>query len=372
MEVGFYGHQPITDGCAFEIGGVLFAKNSNINGECINLHRKDSKLSLENIKRGSLGGADISCEWVDGKVQLIVDGVKVENSMRWIDEMSMQHLQNLFPLIDVLHKKTESLSVDAKTLETVRKTRIGQFSFESKDIYHSGSFHGSANYLLENPNEQVIKARGYETKREHTGIEIDIEQDTIKFLKSPRYGAKNNPAKDMMRQLLKNPESVTRQIPAIKSGILKVGEYKAHPDKYDELKIEAGDNILKPVLMQEFSLSQFTFQSYDQYMSWKSIIEKMKMKKKQSLEGYFLNENESLDMQAMSIWVDNAINNGVLDPFILLKNQYRNDTRTARTVKSKSEKSETRGRKMKNVISVEHPHLETLEALKSELNNPPD
>jgi len=372
MEVGLYGHQPITDGCAFEIGGVMFAGRDAVNGECINLHREDSKLSQRMIKRGSLGGAEITCEWDDGKVQLIVDGVKIENSMGWIDTMSMKHLQNIFSSVDVLHGITENLTVDKITLETVRIPRIGQFSFESKDIYHSGSFHGSANYLLENPNEQVIKARGYETKREHTGIEIDVEQDSIKFLKSPRYGAKNNPAKDMMRQLLVNPESVIRQIPAIKSGILKVGEYKAHPDKYDELKIEPGDNILKPVLMQEFSLSQFTFQSYDQYMSWKRIIEKMKMKKKQSLEGYFLNEDESLDMQAMSIWVDDAINAGVFDPFILLKNQYRNDTRTARTVKSQVGKSETRGRKMKTVVSVEHPHLATLEALKAELSNPPD
>ncbi len=89
----------------------------------------------------------------------------------------------------------------------------------------------------------------------------------IQFLKSTRYGTKNNPAKDLMKQLLKNPESVTRQIPAIKSGILKVGDYKNLSEKYDELEIEPGDNILKPVLMQEFSLSQFTFQTYEQYIS---------------------------------------------------------------------------------------------------------
>jgi len=372
MEKGLHGHQPITDGCAFELSGVLFSKNITVNGECVNLHRSDSKLSQKNIKRDCLQSDNITCVWIDGKPQLIIDGVKIKDSLQWLDSKAMEHLQNIFLLVDVLHKPSESLAVDKESLKIIRKPRIGQFSFETKDIYHSGCFHGSANYLLQNPNEQVIKARGYETKREHIGIELDPEQDTIKFLKSSRYGSKNNPAKDMLRQLLENPESIQRQIPAIKSGILKVGDYKNLSDKYDEIKLEPGDNILKPVLMQEFSLSQFTFQTYEQYISWKKVIEKAKDKNKQSLEGYFLNEDLTLNLQSLCEWVDEAIANGVMNPFDELKNPHRNDTRTEKTVKAQSTKTQTKGAKLKRVITINHPHLETLAALKEQLSHPPD
>jgi len=430
MEKGLHGHQPITDGCAFELNGVLFQKTVDINGECVNLHREDSKLAQRNIKKGSLSGKPIFCKWVDTnllisgdsfnyeliewinnkpfltvdgnqlecdkewiekvrkdrskkpinlkslkllkKPILIIDDIEIEKGAEWIDRMAMLHLQNIFNLIDVLHRPSASLNVDKQTLKVIKQSRIGQFSFETKDIYYSGCFHGSANYLLENPNGQTIKARGYETKREHTGIELDPEQDKFQFLKSTRYGAKNNPAKDLMKQLLENPENITRQIPAIKSGILKVGDYKNLADKYDELGIEPGDNILKPVLMQEFSLSQFTFQTYEQYISWKKVIEKAKMKQKQSLEGYFLNENCTLNLQALCEWVDGAIASGVMNPFDELKDKNRHDRRTEKTVKAQSKKTETRGKPIKNVVTISHPHLETLNSLREQLNNPPD
>jgi hypothetical protein len=372
MEKGLHGHQPITDGCAFELNGVLLAGRDTINGECVNLHRENSKLAQWMIKKTPLGDTPISCKWIDEKPYLIIDGVEIEKSAEWIDKVAMSHLQKTFELVDVLHRPSESLTVDKDTLEVKKTPRIGQFNFETKDVYHSGCFHGSANYALENPNGLTIKARGYETKREHTGIELDPEQDVIKFVKSNRYGTKNNPAKDLMKQLLENPESITRQIPAIKSGILKVGDYKNLSDKYDELGIEPGDNILKPVLMQEFSLSQFTFQTYEQYISWKKIIEKSKMKQKQSLEGYFLNPDTTLNLQALCEWVDSAIASGVMNPFDELKNPHRHDRRTEKTVKAQATKTETRGKQLKAVVTVEHPHLTTLNSLKEQLNNPPE
>ena len=426
MEKGLHGHQPITDGCAFWLNWVLFPGRDNINGECVNLHRADSKLSQRMIKRGFLGGKKIGGQWVDliidgknvnlesielidGKPFLEIDGEKVEccprwvdrvrkgdnelsdvlkkvkkpylinengvpieNSLEWINEMAMKHLQNIFPIVDVLHKPSTALSIDKKTLEVKRSPRIGQFSFEVKDIYHSGAFHGTANYGLANPNGLTIKARGYETKREHIGIELDPEQDDIVFLKSDRYGEKNNPAKDFMKQILDNPECITRQIPAIKSGILKVGDYKNHPDRHDNSKIEPGDNLYKVLLMQEYSLSQFTFQTYEQYINWKKVIEKAKEKHKQSLEGFFLNEDTTLNLKAMCEWVDGAIASGVMNPFDVLKDKNRHDRRTEKTVKAQVKKTETRGKQLKRAVAIDHPQLETLNSLKVQLNNPPD
>ena len=429
MEKVLYGFETITDGCALQLNNVLFPRSSNINGECVNLHRNDSKLSQKHLKKGSLKGDNILVGWIDNPINekaaimfdgvkidckfvnskiyvvidkneielqvvnekpfltgkylnkpcdwfklpyLLIDGVKIENPLEWIDQNTMPVLQDRLKMLDVFHKPSEQITVDKATLEVVRIPRIGQFSFETKDVYHSACFHGSANYVLENPNEQVIKARGYETKREHTGIELDPEQDFIEFVKSARYGTKNNPAKDLLRQLLNNPTSVKRQIPAIKSGILKVGDYKNLSDKYDELGIEPGDNILKAVLMQEFSLSQFTFKTYEQYMSWKKVIEKAKMKQKQSLEGYFLNSDTTLNLQTLCEWVDQAISRGVMNPFDELKDKNRNDRRTEKTVKAQSTKTEKRGKQLKTVVTIDHPHLETLNSVKAQLNNPPD
>ena len=53
MEKGLHGWESITDGCAFELTGVLFGKNSNIDGECINLQRKGSKLINKHIRRNN-------------------------------------------------------------------------------------------------------------------------------------------------------------------------------------------------------------------------------------------------------------------------------------------------------------------------------
>ena len=96
------------------------------------------------------------------------------------------------------------------------------------------------------------------------------------------------------------------------------------------------------------------------------------MKQKQSLEGYFLNPDTTLNLQALCEWVDKAISEGVMNPFDELKNPHRNDRRTEKTVKAQAEKTERRGKQLKTVVTIDHPHLETLNSLKEQLNHPPD
>ncbi|NJM22996.1 MAG: hypothetical protein HC907_32070 [Richelia sp. SM1_7_0] len=364
MEKGLHGWQSITDGCAFELNGVIFAKNKTISGEIINQHRTNSELKQRNIKRSPLTNAkEILAKWEDGKLILLVDGVEIENPMDWIDNNAMQHLQSLFPLVDVLNKESTTIKIN-DDLTTTFKPRLGQFNFETKDVYWCGAFHGSANYLLANPNGTTIKARGYEVKKAHSAIDGETvsEGDEITFMKSERYGVKNNPAKDLMNQLLENPESVKRQLPAIKSGILKISDYKNLAAKYDELGIEPGDGILRTFLLQEFSLSQFTFQSYEQYMMWKKIISHLKDTDRQSLEGFFLNSDGTLDFIKLSNWVDKQISNGVDKPFDLLSDPNRNDSRTAKRAKTPK-----KGKEKPKMISLSHPNLETFNALRKQL-----
>jgi hypothetical protein len=71
------------------------------------------------------------------------------------------------------------------------------------------------------------------------------------------------------------------------------------------------------------------------------------MKEKQSLEGYFLNEDCTLNLQALCEWVDSAIASGVMNPFDELKDKNRNDRRTEKTVKAQTKKTEKRGKPLK-------------------------
>ncbi|MEC4811900.1 MAG: hypothetical protein SAK29_01250 [Scytonema sp. PMC 1069.18] len=374
MEKGLHGWQSITDGCAFELNGVMFPKNKNISGESINQHRQKSELKQRNLTRSPLANAqEILAYWEDSKLTLVVDSVEIENPTDWIDVNAMCHLQNLFPLIDVLHNESTIIKIDEE-LNVSFKPRLGQFSFETKDVYWCGAFHGSANYLLANPNGTTIKARGYEVKKAHSAVdgETVAEGDEVVFMKSERYGAKNNPAKDLMNQLLENPKSVKRQLPAIKSGILKISDYKNLADKYDKLGIEPGDGILRTFLLQEFSLSQFTFQTYEQYMMWKKIISHLKDTDRQSLEGFFLNDDGTLDFIKLCNWVDEQIAEGVDKPFDLLTDPNRNDRRAEKRAKQADKVGKQRGggkKKKRKVISLSHPQLETFNALRSQLKD---
>jgi hypothetical protein len=373
MEKGLYGWQSITDGCAFELNGVMFPKRDVIDGESINQHRKDSKLNSRNQSRVPLGNAEeIKGHWVEKQdkgetyheLNLVIvnkDGSETEltgsKATEWVDKVAMEHLQNLFPCTDVLQSPTTGIKIKSD-LSVEYFPRVGQFSFETKDVYHSGAFHGSANYLLVNPNnpedKPIVKARGYELKREHESYSLE---DLETLVENDRYGEKNNPARDLLKQLLDNAKFVQRQDPAIKQGILKIGDYAEHPDKYEELGLEVGDNIKKCFLMQEFSLTQFTFKTYEQYHTWKKVIDSYKDKGKQSLEAYFQNPDGSINFVALVEWVDNAIANDVMNPFKAIDGN-RNKQRTTK------EEGTTR----KKFDGNPHPKLETYQKIQRRLS----
>jgi len=364
MEKGLHGHQSITDGCAFDVNEVLYPGRNSINGESINLHRDGSPLKQWMVKRKSLGGVKcirrindngelfLELEDTNGKVEVL----PLQEGKDWIDETAMTHLQSIFPNVSVLHTDTTKITID-ETNEAKFEHRSGQFSFETKDLYVAGSFHGSANYLLWNEDKPNLKARGYETKRNHTSIG---EGDEIKtFNITERYGKDNNPAKDFLTNLLERPERLPRQEPAIRQGILKVGDYKNLSGKYDSQGLEPGDNILRPLLMQEFSLSQFTFQTYDQYREWLKVIDRNKKKYRQSIETFFLNDDGTLNMVEMCETVDRLIAEGVMNPFEAL-DKHRNSKRSAKRSKKRSKSYKTSS---KSIASTQHPHHEIYELL---------
>lgn len=368
MEKGLNGWQSITDGCAFELNNVLTSNRDKLDGETTNLHRKDSKLNRWKIKKSGLNNVEylmIDNEiFINQNDNLTSIGKGSDNT--YINTVAMNHLQNEFSLVDVLHKQTNAIKVN-DDLSVKYQDRLGQFSFETKDTYWSGAFHGTANYILCNAQNTVIKARGYELKKPHQSIESELidDCDEIRFY-NERYGKENNPAKDFLNQLLENPENIERQNPAIKSAILKISDYKNLSCKYDYLGIEPGDNVLKAFLMQEFSITQFTFKNYEQYMNWKKIIEHLKDTDKQSLEGFFLNSDGTLNFINLALWVDEKINDGIDKPFDKL-DKHRNKSRTSKRTENPVTDGKGKGKKQKNV-SLSHPNLESFKAVKEKLN----
>ncbi len=369
MEKGLHGWQTVTDGCAFELNEVMYPGRDNINGETINQHRKESHLKRRKIKRLPL--AEIEYLMKDGEIFIKENETEELKSIgkgsdnTHINTKGMEHLQEQFKLVDVLHSETNAIKIN-KDLQPEFKSRKGQFSFETKDVYYAGAFHGSANYLLANDSGVYIKARGYETNKLHDSVDISIsEEDKISLFDSERYGKENNPAKDFMTQLLNNAESIKRQVPAVKSGILKIKDYKNLANKYDQIGIEPGDSILRTVLMQEFSLAQFTFQTYEQYMMWFEIINKLKEQDKQSLEGYFLNDDGTLDFVAMTEKVDEMLANGITKPFDELDPHRHRQRSENRSENPSNKKGASKKRKK---VSLSHPNLTTYKALKEILN----
>ncbi|NMG11943.1 hypothetical protein [Brasilonema sp. UFV-L1] len=367
MEKGLHGWQTVTDGCAFELNEVMFPLQDNINGEIVNQHRDDSKLKRRKIKRSPL--ANVEYLMKDGEIFINENGelksIGSGSDNSYINLKAMEHLQTQIKLVNVLHSETDAIKVDGE-LKVMFVKRKGQFSFETKNVYFAGAFHGSANYLLANDSGIYIKARGYETKKPHESVEGKIsEEDLIELFDCERYGKENNPAKDFMNQLLNNPEAIKRQVPAIKSGILKIKDYKNLAEKYDRIGIEPGDSILRTVLMQEFSLAQFTFKTYEQYMMWFTMVSKLKDHDKQSLEGYFLNEDGTLNFVAMVEKVDEMIANDVTKPFDELDPHRHRQRSEKRSENSSDTKGASKKRKK---VSLSHPSLVTFEVLKETLN----
>jgi hypothetical protein len=313
------------------------------------MHRSPVDFSKGKLRLTGLGGS----KWHGDEKGLYRDGEFIgkgsDNAV--INKLAMEHLQQLFPNVDVLHAPTEKLEVIEGQI--VRTPRIGQFSFEVKDIYKSITSHGSANYKFvpfSESNEPIYRCRGYESQKSHTGLTED--EETIN-----RYSEKA-PIIDFLDQLENNPESVTRQDVAVKQGILKINQYLESQSKYDAMGLMPGDNTAKSLLVVEFSLSQFTFKTHKQYKMWKGEVEKLKEKTGQSLEVFFLNSDGTLNYERMVTTIDQMIANDILSPLKHLDPQNNRNRKGIHPAKTKLD--EFRNRKIEpKKIEYEEVQLTT-------------
>lgn len=314
MEKGFHGWQTITDGCAFDLNRVLYPRPSrSITGEMVvNLyadvglyHHTFSRLidkeefSLTgHAYRYKLEAVTVKTDYGDFvKPRLdIVEGEEIislspDESLKWVDRVAMQHLRKLFPNLDILHQPTS---------DVYGNERIGQFEFETKGLFDRGTFHGTANYSLSFGSDAKYAMRSY-SKRNHKTV---VLADDLQV-----FDAGVKPSEDFL-SALSSPKSVKRSAVYIKERILKVGDFRRNFDKWKDSEVYPGCTVEVPGLLHEFSLSQFTFQNYEQLSSWRKEYDKLLRCYGQSYEMFFLNDDGTLDYQKMIMTVGKAIYEG--------------------------------------------------------------
>jgi hypothetical protein len=209
----------------------------------------------------------------------------------------MKHLQNQFMNVDILHQKS---------YDVYGNERIGQYEFEVKSFYNSGTFHGTANYSLSQKDDTRYAMRSHQ-KHEHNRI-IKSNQ------KIELNGTDYKPSREFLDSL-HTPDRVKRSSVFIRRKILKLGDYKRNYLKWKETKIFPGMTVESSSLLREFSLTQFTYQSYKQYDSWRKEYQKLMKKHGQSYEMFFLNENGTLNYQSMVQNIYDKIKKGNLSFF---------------------------------------------------------
>ena len=111
-------------------------------------------------------------------------------------------------------------------------------------------------------------------------------------------------------QQLDHPNYISRSKTFKKNGILKLNYWKHNYNKWLDKGFVCGDTIEKVGLLREFSLSQFTYQTIEQYLAIEKEVQRNKRRYNQSYEGYFLNPDGTLDYQKMIETIDSIITNG--------------------------------------------------------------
>lgn len=307
MEKGLHGWQSITDGCTFDLNRVLVPRTDRrITGELVvnlytdNLYKHHTFKSLLTATELSVTVNSSTIEVVDYQE---FQGLKFNQgddtrllspneSYDWVNAAAMQHLQRLFPNLDVLHQVTK---------DVYGNERKGQFQFEAKGFFEAATFHGTANYSLKIDNVMKLAMRSY-SKRTHKTVKcingvIDVVDNQLK------------PSETFLASLY-NPSRVPRGDVYLRERILKVGDYKHNYRKWENTQIMPGTTVDSPSILHEFNLSQFTFITYSQYKAWSKEHLSLLHGYGQSYEMFFINDDNTLNYQLMIETIDKCIRGG--------------------------------------------------------------
>ncbi|MGI0483490.1 hypothetical protein ACN4EE_22250, partial [Geminocystis sp. CENA526] len=297
LEKSLNGNQSITDGVLFDVNKVVYPIQSKrlTAISTVDLYRySDKNKSLfKHIKLKPLDNAE-SINF-DGEIAIIKYSDKEDLTLNkddfklWIADKSIEHLQQVFhPNIRVIHQLSTSINVNKTTKEKICSDKKGMFNLEVKDFYKCAYLHGSANYLfIDFNNELKIGFRSYQNQKHKS-----FTMQNNKLTESNFYD-EQSPSMTFISQL--NNDLIERGKVFLKKGILKVNEYSNNAEKFDKLGLCVGDTYYKTGLLREFSQSQLTFNTIEQYTKIDKEITRNKAKYGQSYEFYFTNEDNLLN-----------------------------------------------------------------------------
>ena len=325
VEKGLHCIQTITDGGVFDINRVVHPKPNRrvLSSDVVQLYRKRNP----NVRMGPLGncgrithrwqGNDCILSFQDGSSSLIG-----KDAQEWVDMAAWQHLQSIFPNVDVLHQdntriKNAKLIGDLKEAEY--EDRSGQFEFEMKGFYDYGHFHATANYLIHNQNRPEIKFRSHSININKGQVALAKNSRSSRLEKS-QYYQNDTPAVLFLRSL-GEPGRVPRGQVFIRPLILKIKGYKHTKPLWDKTLLVPGDNHFNFGLIRELSLSQFTFKSIKQFKKIEKQYSKLRSEYGQSFEVFFVHQEQEegsvpliiLDFQKMVQTMDRLIVDGCFD-----------------------------------------------------------
>jgi hypothetical protein len=110
--------------------------------------------------------------------------------------------------------------------------------------------------------------------------------------------------------LQENPLKVKRSEVYINSRILKIRDWRRNYTSWQYSHAFPGCTVENAALLRELSLSQFTFQTHEQYKAWSKEFDILRRRYGQSYEMFFVDDEEYLDYQRLVNEVDAAIRAG--------------------------------------------------------------
>lgn len=288
----------VTDGHIFDLNNVLHRKDG--------LYLKTESLArLYSIPKWQFANSN------GGKFAPLPCDNKTDNAT--IDAATLAHVGTVWNKSPLIHNEFNVLTpVDGRV---EYKKAKGVFSFEMKRFADRVTLHGSSNYSFDYNDPENTKMRGYESKNKpHQGfVLVDNELTRIDDY------AVLSPGQCLMREIQNNPAAVKRLPPFVKTAILKPTAYaNEYRGKWRKSVLTPGDNILKVGKPSYFSLSLFTYRSYEQFTAFKKATEKLKRKYGESFEIFFTNDDDTVNYQKMIVEMDKLIRDGVINPLKVL------------------------------------------------------